>query len=356
MRARWLIVLVTAAALIAIPLASSARPAARSALSPPVLAEKIALSAGVAWSGQVSTSGGLQVPDSEGFANLAELLGQPNALRVWWRTAEDWRIDSLRSTGETDLFFNGHVLVRWVFETQRATIAPVSAVRLPDASDLLPATLGRLLLEGARPDELSPLPSRRVAGVDATGLRLEPRAAASRIAQVDLWADPGTGLPLAVDVYAEGDRRPTVSTTVTELTLGEPPAASTTFDPAPSAELVYEESVDVAAAANAFAPVDLPRTVAGLPARDGTDPGAVGVYGAGPASVIVIPLRRDVARPLRQQLRQSSTAEESGVGVAVAAGPIGLLLTPRGREASFLLAGTLTTETLTTVAAELLAR
>ena len=302
----------------------------------------------------MESTGGLSVPDSEGFANLAELLGEPNSLRVWWRGPEEWRIDSVRSTGETDLFFNGHVLVRWVFEAQRATIAPVSVVRLPDVSDLLPATLARLLLEGVAPEELSPLAARRIAGRDAAGLRLEPRAGTSRIARVDVWAESGSGLPLAVEVTAVGDRRPVLSSAVSQLDLTEPSLAHTQFTPAPSVELAYEESVDVAAAANAFAPIDPPATLAGLPARAGLDAGAVGVYGQGPASVIVIPLRRDVARPLRRQLRDSPTAEETRLGTEASAGLIGLLLTPRSRDHSFLLAGTVPIEALRRGAAELL--
>jgi hypothetical protein len=354
-RARWLIVLVTAAALIGVPLVVAARPVPSSVSAPTDLARKIATSAAVGWSGQVSSSGGLQVPDSEGFANLAEVLGDSHALRVWWRDAENWRIDSVRSTGETDLFFNGHVLVRWVFEAQRATIAPTSTVRLPDASDLLPATLGRLLLEGARPEDLTGLPPRRIAGLAAAGLRLQPPPGSSRIERVDMWAEPATGLPLAVEVSAVGDRRPTLTTTVTHIELAQPPVASTQFDPAPSVELVNEEAVDVAAAANAFAPIDLPAAVAGLAARGGQDPGSVGVYGQGPASLIVIPLRRDVARPLRQQLRDSVAARESRLGTEVAAGPVALLLTPRGQAGSLLLAGTVTAETMQRAARELLA-
>lgn len=355
-RGRWLIVVVTAAALVAVPLIVTGRPAAGLSLPAPELARRIQASGGVAWSGRVASTGGLQIPDSEGFANLAEVLGEPNQLRVWWRGFQDWRIDRVRSTGETDLFFNGHVLVRWVFEAQRATIAPVSTIRLPDASDLLPSTLGRLLLEGARAEDLSTLPVRRIAGVDAAGLRLEPTVGASRIARVDVWAEPETGLPLAVEAYGIGDRRPALSTTVSDVDFREPAVGSTAFDPAPSVELVYEDAVDVAAAANAFAPFDLPVRLAGLVARGGVDPGAVGVYGLGPASLIVVPLRRDVARPLRFQLRDTSAAQESDLGILVAAGPIGLLLTRRSQKGSFLLAGTVTEDTLERAATELLSR
>jgi hypothetical protein len=53
----------------------------------------------VAWSGFVETAGTLQVPDSDSFATLAQMLGENSQLLVWWRSAEDWRVDRIRSTG-----------------------------------------------------------------------------------------------------------------------------------------------------------------------------------------------------------------------------------------------------------------
>ncbi len=246
-------------------------------------------------------------------------------------------------------------MVRWVFESQRATIAPASTIRLPDASDLLPSTLARRLLEDVATEELVRLPSRRVAGVAAAGLRLEPRTPDTTIARIELWAEPESGLPLEVQVFGSGDRRPIVRTTVTALDLGAPAPSVTRFDPAPGVELVSEDAVDVAAAANAFAPYDLPARLGGLEARGGVDPGAVGVYGRGPTSLIVLPLRGQVARPFRQRLRESPAAREGSLGIGLAAGPVGLLLTPRDRGGTFLLAGTVTEEVLQRGASELLA-
>jgi hypothetical protein len=167
--ARWLVVLAMASALVITPLAINARPPRIAQTSVVALAERVQGSHGIGWSGFVESSGALDVPDNESFANLAELLGETNKLRVWWRNEEDWRVDRIRSTGETDLFRQGGYSIRWVFESETATISPVSKVRLPDASDLLPPTLGRSMLQGARDTELTSLPPRRVAGVDAAG-------------------------------------------------------------------------------------------------------------------------------------------------------------------------------------------
>lgn len=354
MGTRWLIVAATAIALVAVPALIVSRPAVNVNVGAAELAAAVQASSGVAWSGSVRSEGALQVPDTDSFAGLAQLLGENNDLRVWWRGPENWRVDRIRSTGETDLFRDGNTAIRWVFESETATITPVSRIRLPDASDLLPPTLGRSVLRGVRADELARLPARRVAGVDAQGLRITPDDPAAAVDHVDLWADRASGLALRVDLYGAGEARPVLSTAVVDLELATPNPATTRFVPAEGVAVAYEESVDVAAAANAFAPVDLPATLGGLATRSGTDPGAVGVYGRGVTALIVVPLRGQVAGPLRARLRDSAAVEETGSGTTLSVGPVGLLVTPRGRGGSYLLAGTVTPEALQRAASELL--
>lgn len=346
--------LLTAVALVTVPVAVSHRPAAASSISAADLAQRVQDSGPTAWSGLAQTSGALQVPDSESFATLGELLGEDHQLRVWWRSSADWRVDRLRSTGETDLFRQQGYSIRWVFESQTATVSPVSTVRLPDASDLVPPSLGRSLLQGAQAPEVSRLPARRVAGVEAPGLRLDPSSEASTVDHVDLWAEPGTGLPLRVEVYGAGDARPVLTSAFTRLDLATPSPATTDFTPSEGTTVSYEEAVDVAAAANAFAAYDLPASLAGLGARDGGDPGAVGVYGRGATTLLVLPLRGQVAGPLRERLQASAAAQETEVGTVAPVGPVGLLITPRQRgRISFLLAGTVTQAILEQAAGEL---
>jgi hypothetical protein len=357
---RWLIVLAVAAALVVTPPLIAARPTGTSDLPATELAARIQGSSGVAWSGVVETTGALEVPDTDSFAGVSALLGADNDLRVWWRAADDWRVDRIRSTGETDLFRRGGYLLRWESESATATAAPVSEIRLPDASDLLPASLARSVLHGARPDELARLPVRRVAGVEAPGLRLTPAEAASTVGYVDLWADPASGLPLRAAVV-ETDGRTVLTSVVTDLTLGMPEADLTVFRPPADSRFAYDQSVDVAAAANALADWDLPATLAGLASWSGRDPQGVGFYGRGPTSLIAIPLRREITGPLRAQLRQSPTARRTAVGTLAPRGLIGVLVTPgrldpRGAGGSVLLAGTVDADTLQRAAGQLLAR
>lgn len=354
MTARWIVVLLTATALVVTPVAVSARRPGPVDVAASTLAARIAASSSVGWSGRVRSDGSLQVPKSDSFATLGDLLGQRNDLRVWWRSPQDWRVDRIRSTGETDLFHQGRGQVRWIFESQRAVFSPVSRIRLPDAPDVLPATLGRQLLQGARPAEVTRLPTRLIAGVAAPGLRLVTDNPTTTVSRVDLWADPDTGLVLRVELYGIGVDRPVLSTAVTALNLATPDPATTQFRAPQGIRLAYEESVDVAAAANALYPFDLPRRLAGLEVRDGADPGAVGIYGRGPTTMIALPLQGQVARPLRNRL-DDRAAEQTPLGTLAPVGPINVLLTPpRARGGGFLLAGTVTRETLQRAAAQLL--
>lgn len=348
-------VVLAAVLLVGVPVAVRHRPTG--AVEQPLPAElvsRVQASAAVGWSGRAQSRGSLQLPDNDSFATLGQLLGQQVELRAWWRGPRSWRVDRIRSTGETDTFRDGGGQVRWIFESERATFSPVSTIRLPDAVDVLPATLGRDLLQGARADEVSVIGPVRVAGIDAAGLRLVPAGTASTVDHVDLWADPTTGLPLRVDLYGRGSATPALSTAFTDVTLRAPDAGAVRFRAPEGVTLAYEESTDVAAAANALEQVDLPATVAGLGTRDGRDPGAVGVYGRGPTTMIVFPLRGSVARPLRDQLERNAGTTQTASGTLAPIGPVTVLLTRLpGRGGGFLLAGTVTPETLTAAAADL---
>lgn len=345
---RWLAVAALALTVVSVPVVLRHLPAEESTISAVALAKRISGTVDLGWSGEVRSRGALEVPLSGStFGGVARLLGEQSDLRVWWRDAEHWRVDRTRASGESDLTRDGSSTVRWTYESYTATFTPYSPVRLPTDTDVVPVALASRLLAGGQPSELSRLDSRRVAGRSAAGLRLVPADDRSTIARVEVWADQSSGLPLRVDVYAEGaPERPVLSTELMALDLDAP--SDTILDPdlARGVGLRRSAALDEAAGANAFAPFVPPASIADLPRRGQPGSlGAVGVYGRGPTAVLAVPLRESVARGLQKQLSSSPQARVAGNSTSLEIGPLSVLLT-RLEHGNFLLTGTVSPETL----------
>ncbi len=352
---RWLAVVALALVIVSVPVVLRHLPAEESTISAVALAKKSRGTADLGWSGEVRSQGALEVPLSGStFGGVARLLGEQSDLRVWWRDAEHWRVDRTRTSGESDQTRDGASMLRWTYESNRATFTPYSPVRLPTDTDVVPVALASRLLAGARPSELSRLDSRRVAGRSAAGLRLVPSDDRSTIARVDVWADQSSSLPLRVDVYAEGaPERPVLSTELVTLDLDAPTGATLETDLARGVDVRRSAALDEAAGANAFAPFVPPASIADLPRRGQPESfGAVGVYGRGPTAVLAVPLRESVARGLQKQLSGSPQANIAGNSTSLEIGPLSVLLTRR-QQGNFLLTGTVSPETLGQAAIDL---
>lgn len=353
--ARWLVVLALTVALVAVPLGLRAFPVSDTEESAPDLAARVLAADRLGWSGEVATQGSLEVPlTGDTFGGVVRLLGESSRLRVWWRGPTEHRVDRVRESGETDTVRQGDLVVRWRYEGNRVTFTPYSRIRLPDDPDVVPVALAQRLLTGARAAELSRLPSERVAGRAAAGLRLVPADPRSTIGRVDLWADQRTGLPLRVEVYDETPRsRPVLTTETTSVDLDRPPRGDTVLDLSPGVAVRRGTTLDSAAAGDSYAPFAPPDEVAGLPRRG--DPaafGAVGVYGRGPTALVAVPLRDVVARGLREQLRKAGTVRDDGERQALEFGPLSVLLDSSGR-GNYVLLGTVTSATLEQAADDL---
>jgi hypothetical protein len=350
---RWLLVALVAIAVVAPVTLVRVLPASGSDLSATQLATKIKKSTSQGWSGEVTSLGSLAVPATDAFGQVSRLLGATSDLRVWWHDPEHWRVDRTRASGESDLVRKDNRLVRWSYESRRATVTRYSEIRLPAEVDVLPSTLAARLLQGAKASELSRLPAQRVAGHSSAGLRLTPAGGVSTIDHVDVWADEATGVPTRVDVYSGRATVPVLSTRVTRFEASAPPLSRTAFDFPKGIRVNTSYALDDAAGANAFAPFTMPDSAGGLARRgDPATHGAVGVYGRGPASLLVIPLRRNIARDLYTQLSRSKDAHTGDDGIDLAVGPLSVLLT-RSRVGNFLITGTVTPATLVEVGASL---
>ena len=343
--------------LVALPTLVALRPVGHNAMSAATLLGRIRSSTAQPYSGYAESVGGLGLPVTDQFNSVADLLGGHTQMRTWWRGERDWRVDTVSAFGESDVHRDRFGTWNWSYEGLHATrvaILSEPAVRLPRAGDLLPPELARRLLSEATADEVTRLPVRRIAGVDAVGLRLRPGEAGSSIRRVDVWADPSTGLALRVEVYGPAARA-AASTSFLDFRAGRPDAASTAFTPPAAADLGTSDGHDLASDINTFARVDPPTELAGLPRSERTPHlGSVGVYGRGVTELFAVPLWDRLDGSLRKQLTAAG-AVATGNRQELEVGPISMLLQSNVSEGTaWLLTGTVTPQTLRDAADQIL--
>ena len=312
------------------------------------------------YAGYAESTGSLTFPVSDQFEPVTSLFGGRTQLRVWWRSAEDWRVDTLDPAGERSLHVSASGVWQWDFEDDRATRTtpePDGTVRLPRADDGLAPALASRLLSEATGAQASALPSRRVAGRPADGIRVRPGDPRSSVDRIDVWADRASGIPVTVDVYGRGSDRPALSTTFLDFSPTTPTARETAFTPPPSSRVRVGTRFDLVEAISRFTQAEPPAQLIGYARQEplpGT--GGIGVYGRGVTELAVAPLPRRQAGSLGNQLRVAVGARQLPQGLSVSVGPIGLLLTePDAEGRQWLLTGTVTPEGLVAAATELLA-
>jgi hypothetical protein len=321
---RWGVAGVVTVLAVLTPYAGRLRPVHDPDVATATLVSEVRASAATPFSGTVEVRGNVGLPIADHFSDLVDLFGGDTRLRVWWRSDEQWRVDRLVDTGEVDLYHLGHVTTEWDYERNDARTSTDPEIRLPRDSDLLPPGVAVRALDGVPTADVTRLPARRIAGVDAAGLRVPITDARSTIKYVDLWVDPTTGVTLSAAVYGDSSQ-PAVTTTFTTYSRAVPDTTVTSFHPAPGVHRYSDPVVDIADAADQFAPVLTPTSVAGLPRTSGK---AAAVYGHGLTRLLVVPLPSRDADELGAQLDDSGDHTLHGQRI-LRVGPLGVMLTGR---------------------------
>jgi hypothetical protein len=357
---RWLAVACGVALLCGLPAVVSALPVPASVLSAAALRARILASAGVPYQGYAESSVDLGLPELPGLGDVTALLDGVTDQYAWYRSPSRWRADVTTAAGENDTYQTGLGIFQWDYSHNLLTqIVGSQPVRLPRAADLLPPALAlRVLGLASSADRLSRLPSRRIAGVDAAGLRLVPAAATTTVGAIEIYADPADGLPVEVDVTGRGPGRPVLVTRFLDLSRQRPALATVTPDPAPDVGFTSTELPDVSGTLNGFGP-PLPGRLAGL--RRVANPGGlrdVAAYGTGFSRFAVLPL------PFRVGTSALNAAQDAGAGgISLANGTGALIQTPlltvllaqsQSGGPVYLLAGTVTPALLTRAGSGLL--
>ena len=321
---RWAVVAAATALLCALPAAIAALPVPASAMSSAQLRARIAASAGVPYQGYAQSYVDLGLPSLPDLSNVISLLDGSTNQYVWYRSPGRWRADQLTAAGENDIYQTSQGTYLWNYTNNQLTrIVGSQPVRLPQAPDLLPPQLARRLVGFAsKATRFSRLPTKRVAGVDAAGLRLVPVDSASTISAVEMWADPRTGLPVEVEVFGQGEVAPVLVSRFLDVRQTRPAATTLRPQPGPGIERNTTSLPDASGVLNRFGP-PLPGQL-GWIQRVASPSGLsdVAAYGAGFSRFAVVPL------PPRVGNAALSAASGVGTTITLADGTAVVVQTP----------------------------
>ncbi|MGQ0845046.1 MAG: hypothetical protein ACT4QF_13020 [Sporichthyaceae bacterium] len=294
-RRRWAVVLAGIAALCSVPGLLHLLPADAGTVDLATLRSRI-LAADPEHSGYAETVGSLGLPDLPAIDDVGSLLGGRNRLRVWHESDRAWRVDVLTTAGERGQYATAGGTTTWNYEEDlRVDLIGFPGLRTPRPADLLPPALARRLISAAGPDAaLEPLPARRVAGVAAGGLRVRPKDADTTVGFIDVWADPRTALPVAVDVTGKGGGPADLRSAFHDLAQGADAVPAGRVDPPPATHSQYAvaDAPQVSAVLDERVVDSLPNRLAGRAAQSPDDeaPRALRVYGSGLAGFAALPL------------------------------------------------------------------
>ena len=306
-RRRWLTAAAVTAALLAVPTVVSRLPAPSATMDPGSLRALITGSTAQPYQGYAESSGSMAVPDLPRLGDVTALLNGTTRTRSWYAGPDRWRVATLSTAGERDVYRTPGGEFVWDYSANLLTsLIGEPTVRLPRAGDLVPPELARRVLAAAPEDPVSALPARKVAGIDAPGLRLSPADPDTMVASVDVWADPSTGLPVQVELTPRGAGRPVLVSRFLDLSLAPPPADVLVPADASGTGYTVVDSPDIADALGAFGRFRPPAQLAGRPLRTPAGAGVqgVGLYGVGLSSFVALPLPRDVGATSTDSARQ----------------------------------------------------
>lgn len=296
---RWSAVLSGTALLCALPAIRAALPATGSGISAVALRARVLASARVAYQGYAESTVDLGLPVLPGLQSVTRLFDSTTSQYVWYLSPAHWRADGLTAAGENDVYQVCRVTYQWNYSHNLLTRIPAPPpVRLPRSADLLPPVLARTLVGLAAPaDHFSRIPSARVAGVDAAGLRLVPAGSGTTIRAIDIWADPADGLPVKVQIIGRGTSRPVLTTSFLELSQQRPAYRTVVPHPAPGVDTVTASLPDLNGLLGGGRTPPFPPALAGL--RRIATPGSLtdlSAYGTGLARLAVLPLPGQVGQ------------------------------------------------------------
>jgi len=219
--------------------------------TPHALMSALQRSATTGYSGTLVAQMTLNLPvsaDAAGSTTPILLVAGAHAMRYWYGGVDRQRVALTDTDSESDVFYTGTNVWQWNSATNvatRSTLPRLAADRI--GSPVFPAPLTYAALT---PRQLT---ARALAAVDAQTtvsvsggptiadrptyqLMLRPGARdATRIAAVRIDVDADHDVPLGVQVYARGERQPSIDVSFSSIAYRMPAAEYFEFTPPPGA-------------------------------------------------------------------------------------------------------------------------
>jgi hypothetical protein len=207
----------------------------------------------------------------------------------------------------------------------------------------VPSALAIRIINDAGPGaRLSLLPPRRVAGQSAAGLEITPASPQSTVARAEVWASPGTGLPLLVEVFSRASAQPALETQFLQAGPWTPDASVLTPQRAPGTGFTTTTPDQFAGVLQNLDNEVLPASLAGF-ARQPSPVPQIGIYGIGLTAFAVLTFRGGTGGQLLGDALDAGAAPltyDDGTGAVASAPLVNLVLVqPYGSPDTFLLVG-----------------
>ncbi|RJT87108.1 outer membrane lipoprotein carrier protein LolA [Cryobacterium melibiosiphilum] len=188
-----------------------------------------------------------------------ELLTGSHTARVFADGPGNLRVQVIDRLDERNLIVNGDEVWFYDSDSNEATHLSIPAgteadarAQLEEAKTKAAAELGEmptpaeladtLLADLDSSTEVTVGTDTAIAGRDAYELRLTPRTDETLVASASIFVDSETGMPLSVNVRAQGQQDPAFQVAFTEVSFTAPDAALFTFTP-PAGATVTEQAL-----------------------------------------------------------------------------------------------------------------
>src|SRR5580658_3118132 len=184
------------------------------------------------------------LPGTADPASLASLLTGSHTVKVWYASADHFRLAAPGSLSETDVIRDGSTAWLWQSTANSVTEYSLPAGKPapvpPQVQALTPQQAAQqVLARVGKTTTVSVASNVSVAGQAAYELVLAPKDSRSLVGQVVIAIDGSNGVPLRLQVFARGASTPAFQVGYTSVQFVTPAPAELSFTPPPGAKITH---------------------------------------------------------------------------------------------------------------------